>query len=84
MEKFSLRTLMSKRLQITGAGLRSMDTERKIRLTRQFADFALPRFADGRLVPVVDSVFDWREAAKAHERMESNVNVGKIVLRVTG
>jgi len=84
VEKFSLRTLMSKRLQITGAGLRSMDTARKIRLTGHFAGFALPRFADGRLVPIVDSVFDWREAAQAHERMESNVNVGKIVLRVTG
>lgn len=84
VEKFSLRALMSKRLQITGAGLRSMDTARKIRLTRQFADFALPRFATGRLIPIVDSVFDWREAAKAHERMESNVNVGKIVLWVTG
>jgi tumor protein p53-inducible protein 3 len=35
-------------------------------------------------VPVVDTIFDWREAAKAHERMESNVNVGKIVLQVTG
>ena len=84
VEKFSLRVLMSKRLQISGAGLRSMDTERKVRLTRQFAEFALPRFADGRLVPVLDTIFDWREAAKAHERMESNVNVGKIVLRVTG
>jgi tumor protein p53-inducible protein 3 len=84
VEKFSLRTLMSKRLQITGAGLRSMGTERKIRLTGHFVNFALPRFADGRLAPIVDSVFDWREAARAHERMESNVNVGKIVLRVTG
>jgi putative PIG3 family NAD(P)H quinone oxidoreductase len=82
--KFSLRTLMSRRLQITGAGLRSMDTARKIALTRAFSEFAHSRFADGRLVPIVDSVFDWREAAKAHERMESNVNVGKIVLRVTG
>ena len=84
IEKFSLRALMSKRLQITGAGLRGMDTARKIRLTRQFADFALPRFADGRLIPIVDSVFDWRAAAKAHERMESNANVGKIVLTVPG
>jgi len=84
VEKFSLRTLMSKRLQITGAGLRSMDTARKIALTRAFSEYALPRFADGRLVPIVDSVFDWREAAKAHERMEGNVNTGKIVLRVTG
>ena len=82
--KFSLRTLMSKRLQITGAGLRSMDTARKVRLTGHFAAFALPRFADGRLVPIVDSVFDWRDVGKAHERMESNANVGKIVLRVTG
>ena len=84
VEKFSLRTLMAKRLQITGAGLRSMDTERKIALTRQFADFALPRFADGRLVPIIDSVFDWHEVGKAHQRMEANLNIGKIVLRVTG
>ena len=82
--KFSLRTLMSKRLQIAGAGLRSMDTARKIRLTGHFAEFALPRFADGRLVPIVDSVFDWRDVGDAHLRMESNANVGKIVLRVTG
>jgi putative PIG3 family NAD(P)H quinone oxidoreductase len=84
VEKFSLRTLMTKRLQVTGAGLRSMDTPRKIALTRKFAGFALRRFADGRLVPVVDTVFDWKDVAKAHQRMESNVNVGKIVLRVTG
>jgi tumor protein p53-inducible protein 3 len=81
---FSLRTLMSKRLQVTGAGLRSMDTPRKIALTRSFVEFALPRFADGRLAPVIDTVFDWREVGKAHERMEANANFGKIVLRVTG
>ncbi len=75
---------MSKRLQITGAGLRSMDTARKIALTRAFSEFALPRFADGRLVPIVDSVFDWREVGERPRRMESNANVGKIVLRVTG
>ncbi len=84
VEKFSLRTLMSKRLLIAGAGLRSMDTARKIRLTGDFSDFALPRFADGRLVPIVDSVFDWRKVGEAHRRMESNENIGKIVLRVTG
>lgn len=82
--KFSLRTLMSKRMLIAGAGLRSMDTARKIRLTGHFANFALPRFADGRLVPIVDSVFDWRDVGDAHLRMESNANIGKIVLRVTG
>jgi len=82
--KFSLRALMSKRLLIAGAGLRSMETARKITLTRDFSEFALPRFADGRLVPIVDSVFDWHEVDDAHRRMESNLNIGKIVLRVTG
>jgi NADPH:quinone reductase-like Zn-dependent oxidoreductase len=75
---------MSKRLLIAGAGLRSMDTARKIALTRAFSEFALPRFADGRLVPMVDSVFDWRDVGDAHLRMEANANIGKIVLRVTG
>jgi putative PIG3 family NAD(P)H quinone oxidoreductase len=84
VEKFSLRTLMTKRLQITGAGLRNMDTPRKIELTRKFSAFALQRFSDGRLVPVVDAVFDWKDVGEAHQRMEANLNVGKIVLRVTG
>jgi len=82
--KFSLRILMSKRLLIAGAGLRSMETARKIALTRGFSEFALPRFADGRLVPIVDTVFDWHQVGDAHLRMESNVNTGKIVLRVPG
>jgi len=81
---FNLRTLMSKRLQITGAGLRSMATAHKIALTRKFAEFALPRFADGRMIPILDTVFDWTDVGKAHERMEANANVGKIVLRVGG
>jgi putative PIG3 family NAD(P)H quinone oxidoreductase len=84
VEKFSLRALMSRRLQITGAGLRGMETARKIRLTGHFATFALHRFADGRLIPIVDSVFDWHDVGDAHRRMESNANIGKIVLRVTG
>ena len=83
VEKLNLGVLMSKRLQISGAALRSMDADRKIALTRKFAEFALPRFADGRLLPVVDTVYDWNDVSAAHERMESNVNVGKIVLRVT-
>lgn len=39
-------------------------------------------FEDGRLKPVVDSVFPLREAAKAQERMEKSQHFGKIVLKV--
>ncbi|GMA49791.1 NAD(P)H quinone oxidoreductase [Alicyclobacillus contaminans] len=79
----NLGTLLSRRLQVIGTALRSRSVADKIRLTQEFAAFALPRFADGRLQPVIDRVFDWHEAAAAHAYMESNANVGKIVLKVT-
>ena len=39
-------------------------------------------FEDGRLKPVVDSVFPLQEAAKAQERMERSRHFGKIVLKI--
>lgn len=75
------RVLMN-RLLITGSTLRHLAQEEKARLVREFSAFALPKLDDGKLVPVIDSVFDWTQAPAAHERMESNVNIGKIVLRV--
>ena len=39
-------------------------------------------FEDGRLKPVVDSIFLLKEAAKAQERMEKSQQFGKIVLKV--
>lgn len=78
----NLGTLLRRRLQVIGTALRSRSGQRKIELTRHFTEFAMPRFADDRLKPVVDSVFSWSEVAKAHEYMEQNKNTGKIVLRI--
>lgn len=81
-ERLNLLDLLFRRLRILGTSLRSLSTERKVGITQRFAGFALPRFADGRLRPVIDSVYEWTEVANAHLRMESNANLGKIVLRV--
>ncbi len=83
-EKIDLGLLLSRRLRIVGSTLRALPLDRKIALAKRFAAFGLPRLADGRLCPVVDSILDWADAAKAHARMESNANIGKIVLRVGG
>jgi NADPH:quinone reductase-like Zn-dependent oxidoreductase len=74
--------VMRRRLHITGSTLRARTLEEKADITRRLMEFALPRFADGRLVPVVDSVYPLSQASEAHRYMETNANFGKIILRV--
>ena len=83
VQEVNLGAIQGKRLRIIGSVLRPLPLEEKIALTESFKEFALPRFADGRLISVVDSVFDWADAPAAHRHMQSNANVGKIILRVS-
>ena len=62
--------------------MRSRSIQEKIELTRAFVRTTLPLFGDGRLRPLVDRVYPFSEVAEAHRRMESNENLGKIVLKV--
>jgi tumor protein p53-inducible protein 3 len=78
----NLARLLMKRHQILGLVMRSRPVADKIAITQKFIRESLPLFADGRLRPVIDSVLPLADARQAHERMERNANVGKIVLRV--
>ncbi|GEN32899.1 MULTISPECIES: NAD(P)H-quinone oxidoreductase [Aneurinibacillus] len=80
--ELNLGQLLRRRLQIIGTALRSRSVEDKIALTREFVEFAMPRFADGRLRPIVDSVWDLEQVQEAHEYMENNKNTGKIILQI--
>jgi tumor protein p53-inducible protein 3 len=42
----------------------------------------LPEFASRRLSPQIDRVYPWSEVRAAHQRMEDNANLGKLVLEV--
>jgi putative PIG3 family NAD(P)H quinone oxidoreductase len=78
----NLGTLLFKRHQILGLVMRARPLADKIAITAAFVRESLPLFAQGVLRPIVDKVFEFEDAGKAHERMERNENVGKIVLRV--
>jgi putative PIG3 family NAD(P)H quinone oxidoreductase len=78
----NLARLMHKRQSVIGLVMRTRSVQEKIELTRAFARNHLPYFDDGRLKPLVDSVFSLADVARAHERMEQNLNLGKIVLRI--
>ncbi len=79
---FSLGMLLPKRATITGTVLRARPIEEKIAVTRRFAREVLPLFGAGRLRPVIDTRFPLAQVAAAHQRMEANANVGKILLDV--
>ncbi|MGA7838824.1 MAG: NAD(P)H-quinone oxidoreductase [Ignavibacteriaceae bacterium] len=83
VDEFDLRKILVKRLSIIGSTLRSRPLDYQVKLTKDFSDFALTKFKEGKMKPVIDSVFDWKDASEAHRYMESNKNTGKIVLEVS-
>lgn len=82
VDSVNLGYLLGRRLQVIGTALRSRSKTEKERLTQEFSAYALPKFEDGSLKPIVDTVFNWKDVADAHEFMEDNRNTGKIVLKV--
>jgi len=78
----NLSLILNKRLTIIGTVLRARSLEEKISLTQSLRRHVIPLFEAGRLRPVIDRVFELEQAAEAHAYMESNANMGKIVLRV--
>ncbi|MCC2684220.1 MAG: NADPH:quinone oxidoreductase [Paenibacillaceae bacterium] len=79
---FNFSPFMGKRIQLIFSTLRSRSVADKFSLTEKFVQFVGDKFASGQLVPVLDRVFDWEDAMEAHEYMEQNKNIGKIVLTV--
>lgn len=78
--EIDLGLLLRRRIHLFGTVLRSRPLEEKIALAREFSSSVLPLLSSGRIRPVVDSTFSFRDIRKAHERMESNSTFGKITL----
>lgn len=80
--EFDLRAVMMKRLLITGSTLRSRSVAEKTALRDSIEQHVWPLLANGRICPIVYSVFPMSEAAEAHRLMESSRHIGKILLRM--
>jgi NADPH2:quinone reductase len=77
-----LLQIMLKRLTLTGSTLRARDDLFKQQIARKLQEKVWPLLSSGKIKPVIDSVFDLDEAAKAHNRLESGQHIGKIILKV--
>lgn len=76
--------LLAKRAHWVGTTLRTRPIEEKVGVIRRFATEVLPLFDSGALRPVIDSRYPFEQIAAAHAYMESNANVGKIMIDVAG
>lgn len=80
--EIDLGKVLSKRVIIRGTTLRARPLEEKIQAAQLLQKNISPLFESGKLKGYIDHVLSLSEASKAHEIMEANQNIGKIVLEV--
>ena len=80
--ELDLMPVMLKRLTVTGSTLRARPVAEKARLAQAIESTVWPWIEQGRLAPVIDSVFPLQAARAAHERIDSGDHAGKILLTV--
>lgn len=80
--EIALRTIMLKRLTITGSTLRIRTPAEKGVIAVSLEREVWPLLAAKRVAPVVDAVFPLGDAAEAHRRLEDGRIIGKAVLAI--
>ncbi|HXY77050.1 MAG TPA: NAD(P)H-quinone oxidoreductase [Steroidobacteraceae bacterium] len=78
--QLDLRPVMLKRLTLSGSTLRAQPIANKGRLAAALRANVWPLFSSRGLKPVIYARFPLAEAARAHELMEADTHIGKIVL----
>jgi NADPH2:quinone reductase len=78
--EIDIEALHAKRLTLFGVSNKQRSAEQRAQGVPAFAAQILPLFADGRIQPVIDRVFPFEQLAAAKAHMESNQQLGKIIL----
>jgi NADPH2:quinone reductase len=78
--EFNAGLVLRRRITITGSTLRPRPVAFKAAIAAALKKNVWPLVEAGRIKPVIHGTFAAADAAKAHELMESNRHVGKIVL----
>jgi NADPH:quinone reductase len=81
--EFNAGLVLRRRITITGSTLRPRPVAFKAAIAQSLKKNVWPLIEAGKIKPVIHSTFAAADAAKAHELMESNQHVGKIVLTWT-
>ncbi|MGC9184205.1 MAG: NAD(P)H-quinone oxidoreductase [Thiomonas sp.] len=73
--------LMRKRQTLTGSTLRNRSVAFKSAIARSLRETVWPWIEQGKVRPVMDTIFAAEQIVQAHQRMEQGQHIGKLVLR---
>ena len=79
----NLGQLMMKRQRIIGSTIRARSITAKGLVMQELKKNVWPLFSRGQIKPVIHKVFDLENIEKAHNLIEENQNIGKVVLKVS-
>ncbi len=80
--EIDIEALHSKRLKLFGVSNKLRNAAQRGVTVQGFTRDLLPLFASGKLKPLIDKVYDFKDLPEAKARMESDAHVGKIVVRI--
>ena len=80
--EIDIEALHAKRLVLFGVSNKLRSTEQRAESARGFVADILPAIADGRIRPLLDRTYSFDELPAAKAYMESNAQLGKIVVRI--
>jgi len=81
--KIDIEALHSKRLKLFGVSNKLRTAEQRGETVKGFTRDFLPLFASGKLKPLIDKVYDFKDLPAAKARMESDSHAGKIVVKIS-
>jgi NADPH:quinone reductase-like Zn-dependent oxidoreductase len=80
--KLDIEALHSKRLKLFGVSNKLRTAEQRAETVKGFTKDFLPLFANGKLKPLIDKVYDFKDLPAAKARMEADSHAGKIVVKI--
>jgi len=80
--EIDIEALHSKRLKLFGVSNKMRNAAQRGVTVQGFTRDFLPLFAAGRLKPVLDRVYDFKDLPEAKARMEADAHLGKLVVRI--
>lgn len=75
------RSLLLKRVTLTGSTLRPRSVEQKTEIAQSLRKNVWPLLDAGTVRPIIHQTFPLEQAADAHRLMESSTHIGKILLK---